>query len=425
MAIAPACRSKAPFSAAFRGITRRVTGNLAVTRLRARLTEQSIPRLTATAVFAYLLALLLPGSSQPVLAPLTALLVVQATRYQTMRSAVQRVASVVAGVVVALGFTAAVGFTWWSLGLVIAVALAIGSVLGLGDHMLEVPISAMLILSLDSGSAATGRVVDTLAGAAAGLVGGMIFVRVRTQPAEDSIGEFSRRLAGLLDEIASGLAGGCWADETETWLARARSLASELQQVDDTLGEAEDSLRLTPRALRSDRTAVPLRNGLEALELATANIRGLTRSLTDDAKLPEGGPAALAADTPDMLAGVLWRLAAAIRAYGGLIRVDIGEALGVPDDDLDRHLAEAREQRDLLALMLRHAPDPACAGWRLRGEILVHLDRLTSELQVERLSRARHEEVRPSWRETVRAVRPRRPGGMQPVMPAAQPAARR
>ena len=98
------------------------------------------------------------------LAPLTALLVVQATRYQTMRSAVQRVASVVAGVVVALGFTAAVGFTWWSLGLVIAVALAIGSVLGLGDHMLEVPISAMLILSLDSGSAATGRVVDTLRG---------------------------------------------------------------------------------------------------------------------------------------------------------------------------------------------------------------------------------------------------------------------
>ena len=243
--------------------------------------------------------------------------------------------------------------------------------------------------------------------------------------AEDSIGEFSRRLAALLEEIASGLAGGSWADETETWLARARSLASELQQVDDTLGEAEDSLRLTPRALRSDRTAVPLRNGLEALELATANIRGLTRSLTDDAKLPEGGPAALAADTPDMLAGVLWRLAAAMRANGGLIRTDIGEALGMADNDLDRHLAEAREQRDLLGLMLNHAPEPACAGWRLRGETLVHLDRLTSELQVERLRRARHEEVRPSWLETVRAVRPRRPAGTHQVMPAARSAARR
>ena len=409
MAITPAC-SNVPLSSAFRSITRRVTGSIPFTRLRARLTEQSIPRLTATAVFAYLFALLLPGSSQPVLAPLTALLVVQATRYQTMRSAVQRVASVVAGVVVALGFTAAVGFSWWSLGLVIAVALAIGCVLRLGHHLLEVPISAMLILSLGSRSAATGRVVDTLAGVAAGLVGGMIFSRVRTQPAEDSIGEFSRRLAALLEEIASGLTSGAWADETKTWLARARTLASELQQVDDTLGEAEDSLRLTPRALRSDRTAVPLRNGLEALELATANIRGLTRSLTDDAQLPEEGPAALAADTPDMLAAVLWRLAAAIRAYGGLIRADIDEALGVADSELDQHLAEAREQRDLLALMLNHAPEPACAGWRLRGEILVHLDRLTNELQVERLICARQEEVRPSW---LQVVRPRRPAGAE------------
>ena len=212
MAFALSRRGHAGDDGAFRGITRGVPASITFLRMRGPLTAQSIPTLTATAVFAYLLASLLPGSSRPVLAPLTAVLVVQATRSQTIRSAVQRVASVVAGVVVALGFTAAVGFTWWSLGLVIAVALAIGSMLRLGDHTLEVPISAMLILSLGSGSAATGRVVDTLTGAAAGLAGGMIFSRVRTQPAEESIGEFSRRMAGLLEEIAAGLTGGTAAD---------------------------------------------------------------------------------------------------------------------------------------------------------------------------------------------------------------------
>src|SRR6202044_3791702 len=86
-------------------------------RLRRQPTAQFVARLTVTALFAYLVALLLAGSPRPVLAPLTAVLVVQATLYQTIRNAVQRVASVVAGVLVALALSAAVGFTWWSLGL--------------------------------------------------------------------------------------------------------------------------------------------------------------------------------------------------------------------------------------------------------------------------------------------------------------------
>jgi uncharacterized membrane protein YgaE (UPF0421/DUF939 family) len=413
MTIALMQRKSGSIGATLRDIAQLVPGRAALADLRARVAEQSIPRLTATAVFGYLLAVLLPGTSRPVLAPLTALLVVQATRYQTMRSAVHRVASVVAGVVVALAFTAAVGFTWWSLGLVIAVGLLIGSVLRLGHHMLEVPISAMLIMSLGGGSAATGRVVDTVAGAVAGLISGLIFSRVKTQPAEHSIGKLSQQMAGLLEEISSGLTAGAGASDTETWLARARSLTSEIQQVDDTLGEAEDSLRLTPRALRSDRTAVPLRNGLEALEHAAANIRGLTRSLTDDARLPEGHAAVLAGDTPDMLAGVLSRLAAAIRDYGGLIRADgaeAGAARGADDNDFDRHLDEVREERDRFALRLDRASGPASAGWRLHGEMLVHLDRLTSELQVERLASAREEEsTPPAALQALRNIRPRRP----------------
>jgi hypothetical protein len=354
-------------------------------RSRAQPTAQFVTRLTGAAVFAYALARLLPGSSQPVLAPLTALLVVQATLYQTVRNAVQRVASVVAGVLVALALSTAVGFTWWSLGLTVAAALVIGSTLRLGDHILEVPVSAMLILSLDNKAAATGRVIDTLAGAAAGLAAGMVLSPAATQPAEDAIGDLSRQMAGLLDGIATELASKSDPAELEAWLVRARALTGEIQRVDGALGEAEDSLRLRPRAMRPAVTAVPLRNGLETLEHASVTIRGLARSITDDAMRAEGEGAALPADAPDLLADALRQLAAAVRAFGGLVRADLSASRTPDDSELDRHLTEAREQQDRLAPVLREAPDTGPADWRLRGEILVHLDRLTNELQAEHL----------------------------------------
>ena len=54
------------------------------------------------------------------LAPLTALLVVQATLFHTIRSAVQRVVGVTAGVLAAVAVAAYVPFSWWVLGLLIA-----------------------------------------------------------------------------------------------------------------------------------------------------------------------------------------------------------------------------------------------------------------------------------------------------------------
>src|ERR1700742_372142 len=109
----------------------------------ARPTFLYISGLTATATFAYLLALLIPaGTSRPVLAPLTALLILQASLYQTIRSGIRKVASVTVGVLVAVTVAEFIGFSWWQLALVIAGALLIVRVLRLGDDLLEVPISA-------------------------------------------------------------------------------------------------------------------------------------------------------------------------------------------------------------------------------------------------------------------------------------------
>ena len=147
-----------------------VAEQLTVVRRRAQPKAVYIARLTVTAVFAYLLALQLPGGSpRSVLAPLTALLVVQATLSHTIDSAARRVLAVTAGVLAAVAVAAYVPFSWWVLGLLMAGTLALGIVLRLREEILEVPISAMLIFSTGSHAAATSRITETLVGAAAGL----------------------------------------------------------------------------------------------------------------------------------------------------------------------------------------------------------------------------------------------------------------
>src|SRR5271154_2961907 len=159
---------------------RRQADQLTLVRRRAQPSAVYIARLTLTAVFAYLLALQLPGGSpRSVLAPLTALLVVQATLYHTIRSAIQRVVGVTTGVLAAVAVSAYVPFSWWVLGLLIAGTLALGMILRLKEETLEVPISAMLIFSVDSHAAATSRITETLIGAAAGLAAGLLFAPLR------------------------------------------------------------------------------------------------------------------------------------------------------------------------------------------------------------------------------------------------------
>ena len=290
--------------------------SLTLARRRAQPGAAYIARLALTAVFAYLLALQFAGNKGPVLAPLTALLVIQVSLTHTLRSAARRVLSVVTGVLVAIGLSAVVGFTWWSLGLVIVAALAVGLILRLGDDLLEVPISAMLILSaVGSTSAASGRIVETLIGAAAGLAGGLLFAPVRLQPAEEAIDDLSARLAGLLRQTAADIADGADADRSAERLAQARTLGGEVQRVEIALTDSEESLRLNPRARILPQAAIPLRTGLETLEHVAMTVRTLTRWVADASRPGIDSPLREPA-IRDGLAEVLGELAASVEAIG-------------------------------------------------------------------------------------------------------------
>jgi uncharacterized membrane protein YgaE (UPF0421/DUF939 family) len=375
-------------SEAAKAVARRQAEQLTLVRRRAQPAAVYITRMTLTAVFAYLVALQLPGdSARSVLAPLTALLVVQATLFHTIRSAVQRVIGVTTGVLAAVAVSAYVPFSWWVLGLLIAGTLALGLILRLREETLEVPISAMLIFSVDSHAAASSRIIETLIGAAAGLAAGLLFAPLRVQPAKDAIGDLSRQMADLLGEMADGLADELDPRRATEWLERTRALRGEIERVDDALSQAEESVRLNPRRLRYPDPAAGLRDGVDTLERAATDLRVLARAVADSARLESGDSPVKDAETRARLGAVIAELAASVRAYGQLIETD-PELADAPQaqaeplaDVLEDHLEEAQRQQDRLADLLATDPAERPDGWPLRGEILAHVDRLRSELQ--------------------------------------------
>ena len=386
--------------------------SLSVVRRRAQPATVTIARLTVTAVVAFVVARLLTHTTSPILAPLTALLVVQVTLYQTFRSALQRVASVVLGVLLALGLSGLLGFTWWSLGITIAAALTVGYALRLGDSILEVPISAMLILSLPTETAVAQRILATLIGAATGLLSNLVVAPLRLQPAEEAIDEISRRLAGLLDQMANDLAAGAGPERTGAWVARARRLTAEFEHVERALGQAEESVRLNPRGTTVIDPRVYLRRRLETLERATLTIRGIARSLNDSVGID--GEVNPVRDVPatQRIADVLRELAAALRAYGQLARSKSVDRDALKRD-VDHHLDEASEHQGEVREVLRADPSAPSTSWPLRGELVTHLERLRGELypapqRRERPLRAiEPEQVRDRAREVTRLWRRR------------------
>jgi uncharacterized membrane protein YgaE (UPF0421/DUF939 family) len=407
----------------------RVSEHLMLARRSAQPKAAYIIRLTLTAVFAYMVALMLTGSSRPVLAPLTALLVLQATLYQTIRTAADKVLGVTAGVLAAVAVAAYVPFSWWVLGLLIAGTLALGMTLRLGDNVLEVPISAMLIFSVDTHAAATSRVADTLIGAGAGLAAGLLFAPLRVQPAKEAFGELTERMSTLLGEMAAGLAEIPAPRRAAEWLDAARSLRGEVARLDEALAQAEDSVRLNPRRLLTPNPAIGLREGVDSLERAATDMRVLARSVADSARIESDDSPVRDPEARARLAAVLGELSEAVRAYGRLVESDgaavlaaaanasagagagadagagagagtgagtgagasaAGRPVKVSADpapttvQLREHLSEAHRRQDQLADALRTDPDERPDGWPLRGEILAHVDRLRNELDPDR-----------------------------------------
>ena len=351
-------------------------------------------RLTFAATVAYLAARAFVDDARPVTAALTALLIVQVTLVGTVADTVRRILSVLVGVGVAIVVATEVGFTWWSLTALVAVSILIGQALRLGSHLLEVPISAMLILAAGgAGVQALDRILETIIGAIAGvLVNVVVPPRPGTHSAGAAVEGYARDVADLLYRIADTLEHEPITRERAWgWLHELRLITNRAVEVDRVLAEARQSRRLNPRAAGTSDPVPDLRDGLDALEHSAVALRAVLRSLAEgagSAREHHDG-----ADEPDdlslVMAALLHDLARAITAFGVLLHIDDEEAGRPHTAELAEALDAIREVRarltDLLLVDLRGSD----GLWQLHGSLLAAVERVLAELDLDQLSRNR------------------------------------
>jgi hypothetical protein len=357
---------------------------------RGRIPGLRTAKTTFAALVSFITADALHTSTQPVLAPLTALLVVQLTMYSTLRHGLDRILSVVAGVLIAVGVASLTGLTWWSLGAVVALSLVVGRVLRLGPHLLEAPISAMLVLAAagmgdfapaQAGAevAASGRVVETLIGALIGVVVNLLVAPpLYVQPAEDAIDELADGLGAFCRELAATLRGEEWTRvHADRFLDGARRLGEEVARADRHLDRAEESARLNPRGKVAREAQPRLRVALTGLEHCYVSLRNLCRALLDRTYfVPEDQLAtAYSRETREALADVLDAFADAIEALA--IRDDQPAPVPAATQGLT---ATLRARRDELAGLLLVDPRVDPAAWEQHGALLAAVDRLRVEV---------------------------------------------
>ncbi|GAA3834691.1 FUSC family protein [Nocardioides panacisoli] len=308
-------------------------------------------RITVAATASYVVASLVFSGTEPLLAPLTAMLVVQVTPISLLASGLDRVVAVVAGVALAVAFAAVVPLQWWSLGLLILISITLGQFLRLRDNLVEVAISAMLVLgvgAIGAEAAAWQRIAETLVGAAVGIIATLVFPpKVASSDAgraiddlADDVSELLARAAEELDTMAEGeperLAGAA-----REWLDDARRITHNIPVAGAALIRAEEGRRLNVRAVRTPHVEPGLRQGLEALEHTAVAIRGLMRSVaeaSDGDWLDDDS----ARDVLRDLAETFRRLAAGTDAFGELVRHEGEVQVSLGRADIDR-LQEAQE----------------------------------------------------------------------------------
>ncbi len=374
-------------------------------------------RITVAAVAGYVVGKLLFPDTQPLLASLTAMLVVQVTPVSLLASGLDRVVAVVAGVSLAVLFASVVPLAWWSLGLLIFVSLSVGQVLRLRDNLIEVPISAMLVLgvgALGAGSVAWQRIVETLVGAGVGVVTNLLFPpKVATGSAAEAIHGLARSISELVDNAAVELSelveeDGEVAPASRRWLDEARRITHhEVPRAGSALSHAEEGRRLNVRAVRTPDLGPGLRQGLEALEHCAVAIRSMFRALVDATSEQGRTPDETVTDLFLGLAQTFREMAAAVDAFGRLVHDDASPEATLSADDVLalrtalEGLQEARARlEDLLTV------EPTHELRELDAVVLSTVRRLLREMDLEERVRRQLQLGRPARPRTPYLGRP-------------------
>ncbi len=376
----------------------------------------NILRLTAAAVISYLLTLAVTSGAIDLTGPLTALLVMQASAYSTLKMGAVRVGAVLAGVLVATFLSVWIGLTWWSLGLAIAASLVLARIFRLGEQALEAPISAMLILGVTSPNvAAEVRILNTLIGAGVGIAFNLIYPpALPTRRAARAMIDVAEAAAAPLDAASQALTEGpIRREQVQNWLDRVRAGAGRLTSATKTVSSLKDSRRFNPRALGTVDIEPVLSTGLQTMESCLLAIRALFVVLLAELPTEDKPDDPYGEELRAAFAVMLHDAADCIRAFGGLVLAEVEGREEEAERSLDESLDILRETQAMLTELIMVNPQDNKSSWLLRGSIHAAVDHLLNQLNLDDRARARQQ-----WKD---AQRSRPLSQLSPIVSAALP----
>lgn len=332
-------------------------------RASKRMPILQVAKASVATIVAWLVAgWLIPGQL-PIFAAIAALLVVQPSVNQSFGKAVERSIGVILGVVIATGLSFAFGQSSWIILLAVVIAMLVAWALKMTPGTSnQVAISAMLVLALGASSPeyALDRVIETLIGAAIGIVvNALVVPPVALTPARRDLALLGGELAASLDRLASALESPQSARTLEQLMLEARLMRPMRDGADASIAAGEESLTLNPRRSAHRTELAELRALLERLSPIVTQVIGMTRAFFDhyDAAL---------ADEPTVRA-----IAEQLRRAAHDVRLAV-------------HLADVDPEPMTSALPALTSPlvvsPPKSGHWILIGSLMEDLRRIRAEL---------------------------------------------
>jgi hypothetical protein len=327
------------------------------------------------------------GVSDPVLAPLAALVTVRVSVRSSIQRAILRSVAVVMGVFLALALGDTIGLSAVTVGLLVAASLGVAElVLRLPTWAAtQVPISMLVVLAAVGATSETNgwrRAIDTVIGAAVGVVVSLALPASRFVDARQTLDRLGRGMGGALEAMGQGLNEPWSTDQSGDWRRQAHTVRERLvSQAVETIGNGREAARWNHRDRGHIDELGRYEELLPRLERVAIGTSAIARSLDEFARLSGGTH------------GPMPKVGSLLVALASAVRATVHHALaGSSDAAVVAALAEVRTNREACSpgaarrarLALDHDEDAdhdqTAGEWLGFAAVLVHVDRIVSDL---------------------------------------------
>lgn len=257
----------------------------AAVRAAARAPLLQVIKSAVATIGAWLLAAVLVQGPPPVFAAIAALLVVQPSVNQSFAKAIERSVGVIVGVLIASLLGLAFGEATWVVLVAIALAFLVAWALRMTTGTTnQVAISALLVLALGATSPgyAVDRILETLIGAAVGIIVNLALVPpVALAPAREAVSALSEEVAASMERLAHALERPQSRAGLTELMIQARLLRPMVAAAETAIATATESLTFNPRGRRHRDSLALLHDSLLRLAPIVTQVIGMTRASFD------------------------------------------------------------------------------------------------------------------------------------------------